>query len=258
MEQNMNVLGIDVGGSGIKGAMVDTVSGELVTERIRFETPQPSEPRPVIKTINALVKYFNYEGPLGVGFPAVVSDGTLMSAANVSNKWIGYPGATGISEKTGCAVTMVNDADAAGIAEMRFGAGRGKSGVVMILTLGTGIGSALFVDGELVPNTELGHVYLRGQEHDAENQASDRIRSDQKLGWKAWARQLDEYLQHLDRLFSPGTFILGGGVSKKHEKFIPHLTVETSVVPAQLRNEAGIVGAAMAAVVRNSAAGRPS
>jgi polyphosphate glucokinase len=153
---------------------------------------------------------------------------------------------------------MVNDADAAGIAEMRFGAGRGKSGVVMILTLGTGIGSALFVDGELVPNTELGHVYLRGQEHDAENQASDRIRSDQKLGWKAWARQLDEYLQHLDRLFSPGTFILGGGVSKKHEKFIPHLTVETSVVPAQLRNEAGIVGAAMAAVVRNSAAGRPS
>lgn len=252
----MNVLGVDVGGSGIKGALVDTGSGELVTDRFRLDTPRPAKPKSVIKTINTLVKHFGYAGPLGVGFPAIVSDGTLMSAANVSNKWIGYQGANGISAKTGCPVTMVNDADAAGIAEMRFGAGRGRNGVVIILTLGTGIGSALFVDGELVPNTELGHLFLRGQKRDVENQASDRIRSEEKLGWKAWARRLDAYLHHLEFIFSPGAFILGGGVSKKHEKFLPHLTVETEIVPAQLRNEAGIVGAAMAAAERN--AGRAS
>ena len=248
----MNVLGIDVGGSGIKGALVNTVNGELVTDRFRLETPRPAKPKPIIKTINALVRHFDYAGPLGVGFPAIVSDGTLMSAANVSNKWIGYRGANGISEKTGCPVTLVNDADAAGIAEMRFGAGRERNGVVIILTLGTGIGSALFVDGVLVPNTELGHLYLRGQKRDVENQASDRIRSEKKLGWKAWARRLDAYVHHLEFLFSPDTFILGGGVSKKHEKFLPHLTVATDVVPAQFRNEAGIVGAAMAAAERNA------
>ena len=247
MAKAMNVLGIDVGGSGIKGALVDTGSGELVSERFRLDTPRPAKPKPVIKTINRLVKSFDYGGPLGVGFPAIVSNGTLLSAANVSNKWIGYPGANGISEKTGCEVTMVNDADAAGIAEMRFGAGRERNGVVIILTLGTGIGSALFVDGKLVPNTEFGHLYLRGQKRDAENLASDRIRTDEKLGWKAWTQRLDAYLHHLAFIFSPDTFILGGGVSKKHEKFIPYLTVDTRVVPAQLRNEAGIVGAAIAA-----------
>lgn len=243
----MNVLGIDVGGSGIKGALVDTGSGALVTDRFRLETPQPAKPKPVIKTIDTLVKYFDYSGPLGVGFPAIVSEGTLLSAANVSNKWIGYEGANGISEKTGCPVTMLNDADAAGIAEMRFGAGRERNGVVIILTLGTGIGSALFVDGKLVPNTELGHLFLRGQKRDVENQTSDRIRTTRKLGWKSWARQLDAYLQHLEFVFSPDTFVLGGGVSKKHQKFLPYLTVDAEVVPAQLRNEAGIVGAALAA-----------
>jgi polyphosphate glucokinase len=252
MGHSTNVLGIDVGGSGIKGALVDTDSGQLVSDRFRLDTPRPAKPKPVIKTIDALVKHFDYGGPMGVGFPAIVSEGTLMSAANVSNEWIGYRGEYGISKKTGCAVTMVNDADAAGIAEMRFGAGRERSGVVIILTLGTGIGSALFVDGELVPNTEFGHIYLRGQKHDAENQASDRVRSDKKLGWKDWAARLDAYLQHLEFIFSPNTFILGGGVSKKHEKFIPYLTVDASVVPAKLRNEAGIVGAAMAAVERNA------
>lgn len=243
----MELMGVDVGGSGIKGALVDLQTGALATERIRFKTPKPAQPEPVIDLIRELVHIFDYSGPLGVGFPAVVLDGIVMSAANVSNKWIGYPGAKNIGRATGCPVTLVNDADAAGIAEMRFGAGRGQGAVVIVLTLGTGIGSALFVDGQLVPNTEFGHLYLRAQEEDAEEYASDRIRTADNLKWKAWASRLDVYLGHLERIFSPNLFILGGGVSKKHKQFIPHLTVRAKVVPARLRNEAGIVGAAIAA-----------
>lgn len=243
----MDILGIDVGGSGIKGALVNTKTGNLSTDRIRIKTPQPALPKAVINSIKKLVRAFDNSGPLGVGFPAIVQDGLVLSAANVADEWIGYPGRQGIAKATGCPVTLINDADAAGIAEMRFGAGRNQGGVVIILTLGTGIGSALFVDGRLVPNTELGHLYLRHHKVDVENYASDRIRSVEKLGWKEWAQRLDLYMHHLELLFSPNLFILGGGVSKKYERFTPHLTVRATVVPAQLRNEAGIVGAAMAA-----------
>ena len=243
----MDILGIDVGGSGIKGALVNIKKGKLVAERIRIPTPQPALPGAVIEKIGKLVKKQKYKGPIGVGFPAVVRDGVVRTAANVADEWIGYPGAKAIGKATGFQVTLLNDADAAGIAEMRFGAGRKKRGVVIVLTLGTGIGSSLFVDGHLVPNTEFGHLYLRKSKADAENYASDRIRAAEKLTWEAWAIRLDNYLQHIDFIFSPNLIILGGGVSKRADKFIPLLTVETKVVPAQLRNEAGIVGAAMAA-----------
>lgn len=242
----MEILGIDVGGSGIKGAPVDTETGELVRERIRIKTPRPAKPKAVISTIVELVNQFEYSGPLGVGFPAVILNGIVMSAANVDYRWINYPGVEGIRKAVGHPVALVNDADAAGIAEMTFGAGRDQMGVVMILTLGTGIGSALFIDGKLVPNTELGHMYLRNRKIDAEDYASDRIRVKKKLTWKAWAGRLDNYLHHIEVLFSPNLIILGGGVSKKHNNFIPRLTVRTEVVPAELLNEAGIVGAAMA------------
>jgi polyphosphate glucokinase len=242
----MDILGIDVGGSGIKGALVNTADGRLVTDRIRYKTPQPSTPISVIKVIGKLVREFDYTGPMGVGFPAVVMDGIVRSAANVDDKWIGYSGASQLTKATGCPVTMVNDADAAGIAEMHFGAGRSRNGIVLILTLGTGIGSALFINGRLVPNSELGHLYLRGRKIDAEDFTSDRIRTSENLSWKKWARRLNEYLNHLEMLFSPNLFILGGGVSKNHSKFIPLLEINTEIVAAQLRNEAGIVGAAMA------------
>ena len=242
----MEILGIDVGGSGIKGALVNTADGRLATDRIRYKTPQPSTPKAVIKTIGKLVRDFDYAGPLGVGFPAVVMDGIVRSAANVDDKWIGFHGALRITKATGCPVTMVNDADAAGIAEMNFGAGRGRNGIVLILTLGTGIGSALFINGRLVPNSELGHLYLRGHKIDAEDFTSDRIRTSENLSWKKWARRLNDYLNHLEMLFSPNLFILGGGVSKNHSKFLPLLKTNTEIVAARLLNEAGIVGAAMA------------
>jgi polyphosphate glucokinase len=244
----MDVLGIDVGGSGIKAAMVNVETGELTTERLRHKTPQPSVPKAIIKTIRNLVREFDYSGPLGVGFPAIVLNGVVRSAANISDEWIGYSGQEKIARETGCEVSLLNDADAAGIAEMRFGAGRDQNGVVMILTLGTGIGSAVFVDGLLVPNTELGHLYLRGHQLDAEDYASERIRTIKGLKWKQWAGRLNEYFNHLELLFSPNLIILGGGISKKHAKFVPYLSLQTRVVPAELRNEAGIVGAAMGAV----------
>ncbi len=243
----MEILGIDVGGSGIKGALVDTKQGELISDRIRIPTPKPALPGAVNKKIAKLVRKFNYEGPIGVGFPAIILDGVVHSAANVASDWIGHPGAQSMSEATGCKVTLVNDADAAGLAEMRFGAGRNQMGVVIILTLGTGIGSSVFIDGHLVPNTEFGHLYLVNSKFDAENYTSDRVRTRDKLTWKKWAGRLDEYLLHLEFIFSPSLLILGGGVSKRGEKFIPRLTLKTPVIPAQLRNEAGIVGAAMAA-----------
>lgn len=243
----MKILGIDVGGSGIKGALVDTEQGELITDRIRVRTPKPALPEAVNKRIANLASKFNYEGPIGVGFPAIVLDGVVHSAANVADEWIGYPGAESMSVATGCKVTLLNDADAAGLAEMRFGAGRKQMGVVIILTLGTGIGSSVFINGQLVPNTEFGHLYLENSKLDAEDYTSDRIRTRDKLTWKKWATRLEEYLLHLEFIFSPNLIILGGGVSKKSDKFIPRLSLKTPVVPAQLRNEAGIVGAAMAA-----------
>jgi polyphosphate glucokinase len=243
----MQILGIDVGGSGIKGALVDVSSGRLAGKRLRLETPQPAAPPTVIETISELVRQFGYQGPVGIGFPAIVLDGRVMSAANIDDEWIGYPGAEALQQQLGLPVTLLNDADAAGLAEMRFGAGRGRQGVVLVLTLGTGIGSALFVNGRLVPNTELGHLYLRGRRRDAEYHAAVSARRRENLSWRQWAGRLDQYLQHVEFIFSPHFIILGGGASKKHEKFVPRLHVRATVVPAQLRNEAGIVGAAMAA-----------
>ena len=241
----MEVLGIDIGGSGIKGAPVDIAKGVLLAERCRIPTPQPSVPDAVAAVVGEVARHFQWNGPIGCTFPAVIKDGIAYSAANVDKSWIGTDGQRLIEQRTGCPVVLLNDGDAAGIAEMEFGAGRGQRGVVMMLTLGTGIGSALFVDGRLVPNTELGHMEMRGK--DAEHRASDRARLAKKLTWKNWARLLDEYLGRLEVLFSPDLFIIGGGVSKKHEKFVPLLHTRAPIVIAQLLNEAGIVGAALVA-----------
>ena len=246
----MDILGIDIGGSGIKGAPVDVRKGILTAERHRVSTPQPSTPDAVAETVAQIVEHFGWKGPVGCTFPAVVKKGVTYSAANVDASWIGTNGRKILKKKTGCPVLLLNDADAAGIAEMRFGAGRKRSGVVLLLTFGTGIGSAIFVDGSLMPNTELGHMQImcgsRGMV-EAEDYASDRARKVDRLAWSEWAARVNEYLNLLEALFSPDLFILGGGVSKKHRKFLPLLSAQAEVVPAQLLNEAGIVGAALAA-----------
>ena len=241
----MIILGIDIGGSGIKGAPVDVERGAPTTEYYRIATPQPSTPDAISDVVAELVKHFAWQGPIGCTFPAVIKAGVAYSAANVDTSWIGTNGQELFQQKTGCPVLLLNDADAAGIAEARFGAGKGQPGVVMLLTFGTGIGSALICDGKLVPNTELGHMEIRGKE--AEHRASEHAREVKDLSWKKWATAVDEYLLRLEALFSPNLFIIGGGISKKHAKFLPLLTVRTPVVPAQLLNEAGIVGAALAA-----------
>lgn len=247
----MEVLGIDVGGSGIKGAMVDTKSGKLITDRLRIPTPQPATPKAVIGVIKQIAAHFNYKGPIGVGFPALIIDGVMQSAANVDQSWIGTPGKKMIEEATGCDVVLLNDADIAGVAEMTYGAGRSQQGSVMIFTLGTGIGSAMFVNGHIVPNLELGHLYLPGHKDDAEDYTADRIRKEEDLKWSEWGARLNEYFQYIEFLFSPSLIIIGGGVSKKHEKFLKHIKTRARVVPAELRNEAGIIGAAVAAVTQD-------
>lgn len=247
MTSTTPTLGIDIGGSGIKGALVDTKVGKMIGERLRIPTPQPATPAAVIETIQQLVTHFEYNGPIGIGLPGIVIDGVVKSAANIDKRWIGFAGQTAVSKATHSPVTLMNDADVAGIAEMRFGAGRNKNGIVMIFTLGTGIGSALFVDGNIVPNTELGHLFLRDQAIDVEAFASSRIRKEQDLSWKEWGRRLNLYFQHIEMLFSPQLIIVGGGVSKKHQKFLKYIDINAEIVPAQLRNEAGIVGAAVTA-----------
>lgn len=242
----MEMLGIDVGGSGIKGAPVDLATGELAAERMRVPTPEPSAPTAVAGAVAQVVEHFGGDGPIGVTFPGVVINGTTMTAANVDKGWIGLNAADLIGRVTGRKVTILNDADAAGIAEMTHGGGRGRPGTVVLLTLGTGIGSALFVDGVLVPNTEFGHIEIRGK--DAEHRAAARVRKDKDLSWEEWAERLSEYLQRLEALINPSLIILGGGVSRKAEHFVPLLDgVRAPIVPASLQNTAGIVGAAMAA-----------
>jgi len=241
----MKVLGIDIGGTGIKGAPVDTEKGEMLAERQRIPTPHPSKPDAVADVVAEIATHFKWKGPIGCTFPAIVKGGTVYSAANVDKGWIGTNGQALFEEKTNCPVVVVNDGDAAGIAEMRFGAGKGQNGVVIMLTFGTGIGSAIFIDGKLLPNTELGHLEIRGK--DAEHRAADIIRQQKDLSWQKWAERVDEYLQRVEFLFSPDLFIFGGGVSKKHERFLPLLNTRAPIVPAQLFNDAGIVGAALAA-----------
>jgi polyphosphate glucokinase len=245
----MDVLGVDIGGSGIKGAPVDLAAGRFAKERLRIETPHPSAPKAVADVVRQIVEHFAWRGPVGVTFPGVVVDGVTRTAANVDKKWIGTDADGLFTEVTGCPVTMLNDADAAGIAEMTYGAGKGRHGVVLMLTFGTGIGSALFVDGTLVPNTELGHLELDGK--DAEHRASAYVREAKQLSWEKWAERVERYLRHVDFLFSPGLILIGGGVSKKSEKFLPLIHgVRAEVVPAALHNDAGIIGAGLAAAGR--------
>jgi polyphosphate glucokinase len=238
------VLGIDIGGTGIKGAPVDVAAGKLVTERRKLDTPHPARPDAVAEVVQELVTGFGWTGPIGCTFPGVIASGQVRTAANVDPEWIGVDAAGLFGKVTGQQVTVVNDADAAGLAEMRFGAGVGQQGTVLMLTFGTGIGSALFIDGTLVPNTEFGHIEIRGK--DAEKRASELVREERDLSWGKWAGRVDEYLEHMERLLSPSLIIIGGGISKRSEKFLPLLTGLTApVVPARMLNDAGIVGAAM-------------
>ncbi|MEU9034397.1 polyphosphate--glucose phosphotransferase [Streptomyces sp. NPDC048352] len=243
----MQIFGVDIGGTGIKGAPVDLERGELAQERHKVPTPQPATPEGVAGCVAEVVDAFSWQGPVGVTFPGVVTDGVIRTAANMDKGWVGVDAAALLSARLdGRAVTVLNDADAAGVAEITYGAGRGVAGTVALLTLGTGIGSALFRDGRLVPNTELGHLELKG--HDAETRASVKAKEDGDLTWERWAHRLEKYLAHVEMLFSPDLFILGGGVSRKPEKFLPLITgIRAPIVPAELQNNAGIVGAAMAA-----------
>lgn len=241
----MEILGIDIGGTGIKGAPVNIKTGELTAERYRIPTPHPSTKEAVAKVVAEITQYFNWHGPIGCTFPGVIKNGQVYTAANVDQSWIDINGEDLIGNHTGCPVLLLNDADAAGVAEMTFGAGKGHDGVVIIHTFGTGIGSAIFVNGQLVPNTEFGHLEIRCKE--AEHRASARIRTDEGLKWKAWACRVNEFLARMDSLFWPDLFIIGGGVSRKHEKFLHLLETRAQIMPALMQNQAGIIGAAIAA-----------
>lgn len=243
----MNIMGVDIGGSGIKGAPADLDTGTLAAERHKVLTPHPSAPDAVADGVAAVVGHFaGPGGPVGVTFPGVVTGGVVRTAANVDKSWVDVDAAALLGDRLGRPVHLVNDADAAGIAEMTFGAGRGRTGTVLVLTFGTGIGSAVFTGGRLVPNTELGHLELHG--HEAEKRASAKEREDKDMSWKHWAHRVQHYLAHLEMLFTPELFVIGGGVSRKADKFLDDITgIRADVVPAELQNNAGIVGAAMAA-----------
>ena len=242
----MEVFGLDIGGSGIKGAPVDAQTGELLAERVRVGTPEGARPEDVVAACVEVVSRAGWDGPVGCGFPGVVKGGVIHTAANVADEFIGFDLAERLERELGQPARIVNDADAAGLAEMRWGAGRGVGGVVLMLTLGTGIGTALFVEGKLVPNTEFGHIQLHGG--DAEHYAADRVRKAEDLSWREWAGRVEEYLVMMENLFWPDLIIIGGGVSKKSEKFLPRIQTRTEVVPAQMLNDAGIAGAALAYV----------
>jgi len=238
-------IGIDIGGTGIKGALVDVTTGELMSERLKVPTPKGGEPADIVAEVAAMVERFGDTTgtvPVGVCFPAVVIDGHTMSAANVSKRWIGLPAETLFEKTLGRDITFVNDADAAGVAELHFGAAKGKRGLVIMTTLGTGIGSALLYDGVLIPNTELGHLEVDGR--DAETRASFAAKERGRLSWKNWAKRLQRYYETVEMLFSPTLIVVGGGVSKESDQFLPLLSLRAPIVPAALRNNAGILGAA--------------
>jgi polyphosphate glucokinase len=239
----MQILGIDVGGSGIKGAPVDIETGKLLAERLRIKTPKGAEPKPMAEVAARIASSFSWDGPIGIGFPAPIKSGVVLMAANISQEWVGINADELFATVTGYPCKVGNDADVAGLAEMKFGAGKGLTGTIIILTLGTGIGTAIFYDGHLLPNIEFGHLEIKGK--DAEQRASAAARQRDGLSWKKYAKRLNRYLVTMEKLFWPDLFIIGGGISKDHEKFIPLLSVQTKVVPAQLQNEAGIVGAAL-------------
>ena len=242
------VLGIDIGGTGIKAAPVDIDKGELTQERYRVETPQPATPKKMLAALGEMIEHWNWEGEIGSGFPGVMKNGEVYTAANLSKKWIGINVQEELERMSSCKVRVINDADSAGLAEMKFGAGKDYNkhdgGVVMMVTLGTGIGTALFVDGHLVHNTELGHIEIDGGDYEKKAAASRRERED--LSWKKWGKRVNKYLNTIERYLSPDLFIIGGGVSKKSEKFFDYIDVKAKVVPAEMQNNAGIVGAALA------------
>jgi len=243
----VHVLGIDIGGTGIKGAPVDAATGKLLVDRNKIDTPRPATPDAVTEVVRELAQSFDWTGPVGVTFPGVVTNGTIRTAANVDKSWIGTDAVALFGKTLGLDVVVVNDADAAGIAEVTFGAGAGVKGSVLMVTFGTGLGTALFTDGILVPNTEFGHIEIRGK--DAEQRASERAKVTHDWGWKDWTERVSEYLQHLEALLSPSLIIVGGGISKEADKWVPMLTgIQAKIVAATLHNDAGIVGGAMAAV----------
>ena len=241
----MVILGIDIGGSGIKGAPVNINSGELIQPRFRIPTPQPAKPEPMAEIVGEIARHFEWHGSIGCGFPASLREGVALGAANIHKRWVGTDASQLFSAATGCPVRVVNDADAAGLAEMRFGAGRGRKGTVILITIGTGLGTALFTDGILFPNTDLGHIEVNGE--DGEKKAAGVAREREKMTWKKWGGYFNQYLLTMEKLFWPDLFILGGGDSKWFQKFMPYLTVRAEVIPAQLLNVAGIIGAALSA-----------
>ena len=243
----MKALGIDIGGSGMKGAVVDIPSGKLVSERYRLETPRVSTPQAMAGVVQKIVDHFAWKGPIGVALPGPIKGGKTMTANNVHKSWIGADARKVFEGKTGRKVSVLNDADAAGLAEMKFGAGKNRKGVVVLLTFGTGIGSAVFVDGKLVPNTEFGQLPIRGKR--GELRASARVRKEKGLNWKQWAKLVDEYINAVEQLIWPDLIIVGGGVSARAEKFLPYIKTHARIVPARLRNGAGIVGAALSTAV---------
>ena len=248
----MQALGIDIGGTGIKGAPVDLSTGKLLADRNKIATPHPATPEAVTEVVREVAHSFGWTGAIGATFPGVVTSGTIRTAANLDKTWIDADAASLFGKAIGTSVTVLNDADAAGLAEMTFGAGAGVKGVVLMITFGTGVGSALFSDGVLVPNTEFGHIEIRGK--DAEKRASEHGKVSHGWGWKEWTERVSEYLQHIEALISPDLIIVGGGISKESEKWVPLLTgIRAKIVPAALLNDAGIVGAAMAATANVAA-----
>jgi polyphosphate glucokinase len=237
------VVGVDIGGTGIKGAPVDVAAGKFAAERVRLPTPLPATPQAVADVVGEVLRQVGAAGPVGLTVPAVVRAGIVETASNIDEAWIGVDAVELFSQATGRLVAVVNDADAAGIAEVRFGVGRGKGGVIAVITLGTGIGSALFADGTLVRNSELGHLPLHHGE--AEDWAAESVREDDQLSWKKYAHRLQTYLELVQRVLWPELIIIGGGVSKKANKFLPLIELRTPIVPAQLHNDAGIIGAAL-------------
>jgi len=243
----MHALGIDIGGTGIKAAPVDVATGQLLAARQKLDTPHPALPDAVAGVVHELITSFGWSGPIGITFPGVVADGVTSTAANLDKSWIGLDAAALFAEATGNPVRVLNDADAAGVAEMTFGAGVGERGTVLMLTFGTGIGSALFAGGVLVPNTEFGHIEIRGR--DAESRASEHAKELYDMSWGKWAGRVEEYLAHMEALLAPNLIIVGGGISKESDKWVPRLTgIRARIVPAAMLNDAGIVGAAMTAV----------
>jgi len=241
------VLGVDIGGTGIKGALVDVNKGKMTTERFRLETPQPATPSNIAATFKKVVEHFKWEGKIGAGFPAVIKKGVAQTASNIHKDWIGTNAATLFSEVSNCPVVVLNDADAAGMAEMAYGSGKEVAGTVILITIGTGLGSAIFLDGNLLTNTEFGHIYLKGQDKVAEKYASNTARKENELSWGDWGNRLEDYLRHLEFIFNPDLFILGGGASKKFDRFRDSIQIKTPIETAELLNEAGIIGAAVRA-----------